>query len=291
MEPIIATIISTLAFGLLALVYKRLRERGVQTLSVMGLGAFCVPAWALLSILLMLRGDMPKLTMPYVASLLVWLLVVFLWNWGSKYLYAHKSLTELKSYSLAIGIIVGVVVDALFFRTTLNFPIFTATALFLTGGVLLSKKAYGGEARVTQSLPLRTVIGVLTINAVLAVVATAAYKYSLELQQNILHQIVFTQSFLYGAFFIFSAGDIAQKIRGGAIAKQEVFLISVLIFVATFFEVFMVKNLPLTVLAAVSVIPLVIFSFYDFTTGYLRLSAKNVAAVLLVAVGLLTLQM
>jgi len=63
-----------------------------------------------------------------------------------------------------------------------------------------------------------------------------------------------------------------------------------LLLVATFFEAFMVKNLPLVFLAVVGVIPLALFSFYDFKSGQLKLSKESVLAIILVGAGLLITQ-
>src|SRR3989344_714535 len=135
MLGIIAAIVSTISFSFLALIYKKLREKGVGPMAIMGLGAICVPVWIFIGYLVWLNGDAPQLSRSYLASLLIWIIGVSILSWGGKYLYAYRNLTELKAYGLAIGLLTGLGADLFFIKTVLNpFSVISAF-LLLVGGI------------------------------------------------------------------------------------------------------------------------------------------------------------
>lgn len=290
MLGIISAIISTTAFSLLAVIYKRLRERGVGPIAVMGIGAICIPVWIFLGMTMWLQGDYPNLNSAYIVSIVVWLIGVFILNWGDKYLYAHRGLTELKSYGAAISLLVGFGIDSFFFTTSPRLFSITAALLLLIGGFILSKNANYLPQNNNRPISLKIVIGILTLSALLFVVDATAYKTGVNIQRNILYQIVFTQTLLHSLFFIGGARQIQRCLIEKKITKQDILLIFSLLLIATFFEVFMVKNFSLMLLMVLPIISLVLFSFYDFKNGQLQFSKQSLAALVFVALGLVLSQ-
>ena len=282
---LIAAVISTVAFSLIALLYKDLRNKNVPTLGVMAIAGLCVPVWIILGLWLVKTGDANS-SSAYWLSLGMWAAVVYVWNASSKYLYRYKGLTELHSYSLGGGLVLGVLADMAYFQQAFDAKIMFSAGLLLLGGILLAKKRH--ESR---DIPWTHVAALVAVTSVFAVVAATTYKIGVHLQPNVLSQVVFTQSILYSLFFLTGAQSFVRNIRKARITLKHVLGICGLLLVATVFEAYAVKAFPVTMLVMLSVIPLALFSFYDAKNKELACSKKSIAALCLILAGLLLPQL
>ncbi len=284
MFSIISALIYNIAFSFIEIIYKNLRSKGVSSFGVLAIGFCCVPIWIILGF--WLSSDFIS-SVTYWVALGVWLIVVYLSNLLSKYLYGYKSLTELKSYSLGLSLVLGLIVDILYFRLSIRLITVLAALLLLTGGILLS---HNHSSRKNKSIKWSVVLIILLTNSIFQVIAISAYKVGISLQENIIFQVILTQSLLYSLFFMTGFSSLKTNTVSRQITIKHILGVFSLLLIGTFFEAYTVKSFPITILAVLSVIPTIIFSCYDLKCKELTISKESIIAIILVFIGLILSQ-
>lgn len=285
MFSIFAAIASTTLFSGVALFWKRLRDKNVGPLATLGLGAICIPIYVVFGIILDHLGYAPTFSSPYFLVLALWIIGAFAINWTGTYLYKYRTLTELRTYQTSIAILVAVIVDSIFFKSTASVWNIIATIILFAGGLVLSGNVSYKAIRNTLTLG-GAVIPILTFNAFLQVANIAIYKLAIAYQSQPLYQAVIGESLLYFLFFVVSFRDIRLGTSTGKISFKEITIIGSLLFVGTIFEIYMIKSFSVSLNIVLSVIPIAIYSLYDFKVKNLKLSIQSISALVLVIIGL-----
>ncbi len=285
MFSIFSAIASTTIFSALAISWKKLRDKDVGSLTTLGLGAISIPLWIIAGIILYSLGYIPVITAPYLLSLFLWIVGAFVINWTGTYLYKYRTLTELRTYQTSIAILVAIAVDYFFFRSTVSLWSVIATVILFSSALILSGNVSYKGFRNSLSLG-KAVIPILICNAFLQVANVAMYKHAISYQPQPLYQAIIGESVLYLLFFLASFRKIRVDIGKGRVMLKEAVAIGSFLFVGSIFEIYMIKDFSVSFNIVLSVIPMAIYSFYDFKQKNIKVSKQSILALVLVIIGL-----
>ena len=286
MSGIFALVFSKITFSLIVILWKGLRNKGVSTLSSLSIYVFSIPVLLLLG-LMALRENEVILSGAYMAIVLLWLIPVFVSNLFDVYLLKYQALTEQSSYKLAIATFLAILIDIFVFNTQYSVWILIAAFLFFIGGSILSRN----KLEKIHNVPLVAVFLLVAAIAGLDVVEYALYKEGLLLQSSILFHILISQSLLFILFFILGFRKFIPDLKSRRVSVKDIVTINVLIVIYVVLEAIALKELPLVVVVSASILPLVLYSAFDFRNKELVLSYKSVLALFLVMLGIVILGM
>ncbi|HEU5114136.1 MAG TPA: hypothetical protein VFT82_00020 [Candidatus Paceibacterota bacterium] len=290
MFPIFSAIAATTLFSGTALIWKRLRDRGVGTAGALALGATAIPLWIALGIVFHFLGYAPASGPQYFAFLAAWVIGAFTINCTGTYLYRYRNLTELRAYQTSIAIFAAIVIDLAFFKTEISpWSIVAVVLLFISGWILGENSISTGKIRAAISQG-RVVVPVLTFNAFLQAINIATYKMAISYQTTPLFQAVVGETLLFTMFFAAGYRDIRKAAKEKKATWKSAFVIGFLLFLGTVFEIYMIKDFSVSLNIVLSVIPIAIYSFYDFKNRHVKISKESVAALLLAIIGLVLAQ-
>lgn len=283
---IFALVFSKICFSFITIIWKNLRRKGVKTISNLAMFIFSVPFLFILGYFVSRKFNL-ILTEEYIIVVLLWLIPVFLSNIFDVYLLKFQALTEQSSYKLAMATIVAILIDLFFFKTKYSIYIFLAIILFFIGGYILTKSKIPKSNR----LPLTRALTFVFMIAGLDVIGYAIYKEGLLIQPTIFFHIIITQSILFTMFFIIGRKSLTSDFKDSKILPKDIVGVNVLIFAYLILEAIAVKEFPLSIVVSVSILPLVLYSLFDFKNREINLSYKSILALVLVSIGIIFIAM
>jgi hypothetical protein len=256
MNIVFIALTNTLIGTLLTIKWKRLRTKGLHPVSALGLFCFGIPLWLLTFIALNLKFTIVY-SDRYIFYVLLWSALVILTNLGSIYLMKFQTLSEMTIYKLGISTALGFVVDSLIFKTSFSFPMMVGIFFLFLSGMLLSKNKKGDDKN------MLLVLSIVLILSILGIFQISIYKYALSFQPSPLIHGVISQLVIYICFSFFAYRYLHNDYRLQNYRRRDMLDFSLLIFLFTVTEAFLIQALPLTIIILLSVMSLLIYAIYD----------------------------
>jgi hypothetical protein len=256
MYIVFTALTNTLIGTLLTIKWKRLSTKGLHPVSALGLFCFGIPLWLLAFIALNLKFTVVY-SERYLLYVLLWSALVIVTNLGSIYLMKLQTLSELTVYKLGISTALGIIVDSLIFKTSFSFPMLVGIFFLFFSGILLSKNKKDSDTN------MLLVLSIVLVLSVLGIFQMSLYKYALALQPSPLIHGVISQLVIYISFFFFARRYLRSDYAAKLYRRRDMLDFSLLIFLFTVTEAFLIQALPLTIVILLSVMSLLIYALYD----------------------------
>ncbi len=284
MNGIIAALIMVGFFSCMAPIRKELREKGVESITVMALTGFTAPLWIILALVLSYRYDYAW-SMPYAMNVLAWVVLVIAGSIAALYLYRYQTLTSLNAFGLGFGTLFALLADLFIFKTA--FPMLTtiSIALFISAGLLISH-----QKKRSKNVRDWHVLGLVGFNALLGVVYFSLYKMGLIMQENLLLHVAICQGVLHGSLLLYGYPSIKKYVTKGIITMRHIVLISIFLIGGVFGEAYALKELPVSAVVLMALFPIILFAIYDSKKKELHWNPKTIAAVALIVIAILLLR-
>lgn len=281
---ILILLLSKVCFSLIVVIWKDLRKKGVDTFSNLSMFVFSIPILFVLGLFALQKHEV-VLTWWYLLIVFLWIVPVFLSNIFDVYLLRYQSLTEQSSYKLAVATTLAFLADIFIFHATYSLWMLIAVSCFVIGGGTISRNKISGMSR----LPLVRAFFFMTLIASADVIAYTLYKNGLLIQSTIFFHILISQSILFLLFFVVGSRKFIPHLRSRTISPKNIVSVNALIIIYVISEAIAVKELPLIIVVSASLLPLVLYSFFDFKNREVHLSKKSIFALILVLIGIVIL--
>ncbi len=282
---ILMAVIGELGFMTISILSKRLRNRGVRTLSLLAVYGLTLPLWGGVIAYFFLRGGV-TLPMVYVLSVLLWLATCFFLNFGSVFISRFQSLSEGAGYRFGFSILIAILADVVIFRTQFAPALMIVLAVLFAGGILLH---FGRERIVgdtSMKLPLVQRLGFILLISLAEVATYALFKYAAGLQESIIFHNALMQALLFSIFLIAGGKGLSRDYRGGTFPTVYIVALVGLMCVAAMADAVAIAGLPVTLFIMFSLIRAACFAVHDIRTGELPMTPATLAAIALIAVGM-----
>lgn len=267
MYIVFLALINTLLGTILTIKWKGLITKGLNSVSALGLLCFGIPLWLATLIVLSYKFDIVY-SSEYFLYVLLWSAVVILTNLGSLFLIKSQALSEFTLYKLGFSTVLGFIIDLVYFKTNFSLSLLIGVFLLFISGTLLSKN------KKTKNVNIISILFQLLILSVLIVFQYSVYKYAQAVQPSPIIHGVISQLVVYISFSFFAFGYLRKDYKLRIYNRKDIVDFSLLIFLFTVTEAFLIKELPITVLMLLSVISLLIYIVYDIKKKEIVLSKQ-----------------
>lgn len=280
---ILMAVIGELGFMSLGILSKRLRNRGVQTLSILGVYGFLAPLAMLTAAWFIYKGQ-ADLGIQYALIVAAWLAVCFALNFGNTWLTRFQSLSDGSGYRFGFTVFWALVADLLFFQHQFSPEKVVALILLFSGGTALHF-ARQKTVEATLQIPL---IKRLSIVMFLSLVEAATYflfKLGTTMQSSDLFHNALSQMLLFSIFLVMGWRSYQSDRGAQHLPLPYVVALMVLMLVAAVADGFAIAGLSLTLFVMFSLIRMSAFAVHDMKTGEIPLSLQTILAIGLIACG------
>lgn len=280
---ILMAFIGELGFMGLGVLSKRLRNKGVQTLSVLGLYGVLTPVWALLAAWFVFQGQ-TDIGIKYLVVLGAWICVCFTLNFGNTWLMRFQSLSDGSSYKFGFAVLWALIADLVFFQHEFSSIKVLALVLLFSGGTVLhfSRQKVVADA-LRMPLPKRLVI----IMGLSLVEASTYFLFKLGagMQVSDLFHNALSQALLFSIFFAMGWRSFQTDRAAGHVPAIYAIAMLTLMLVACVASGFAIAGLPLTLVVMFTLIRMSVFAVHDMKTGEIPASLKVIMSVIFIVCG------
>ena len=106
-------------------------------------------------------------------------------------------------------------------------------------------------------------LSIILVLSILGIFQISIYKYALAIQPSPLIHGVISQLVIYMCFSFFAYRYLKNDYKMQFYKRRDIFDFSLLIFLFTITEAFLIQALPLTIIVLLSVMSLLIYAIYD----------------------------
>lgn len=283
MEGVLAAIITVISFSLLSVVWKDLRNKGVDSSSILALLGFGVPIWLTLGIYLM-RTDLPNLPIVYIVLVLMWTLIILAGNFLDVFILRFGGLTELSAYGSMFSVIVALLVDIFWFDIIPRALTYLAIICFFVAGLILSRNR-NKLLKSKRKIPLKIVLFTLLSVSLLYTLGIALYKQGLVYQTTILFHLVITQTVLHTTWFCMGAKPLMKDIQNKKITPLHILASTFFLAGGVFGELHAIQALPVTIMVVIGILSPAIFTMFDLKKKEMNVTPLSVGALFLIILG------
>lgn len=286
---IIWAILNGLIRSLISVKRKLLRKNNINSLSILTIFCFALPLWLVTLFILSHYFDI-VLSKIYLIYVFIWASIVIITEIIWVYLYKFQALLEFKIYSLVFGVFLSILIDYFYFNSSLSLSLLISIVLFFIAAILIysNKKP---QVKDIHKKDIKYFYGILSILFIglLNIWGSFLYKTAVLLQTNPIIHGTFSQIIVFGLVLIIGFKPLIYNIKNGNIKKNNIINLTLLIFLYTIIEPFLYEKLPLTIIALLWIIQLVVFSFYDIKNKEFLTTWKIVLSGLLVISALIVM--
>jgi len=281
---ILMAILGEIGFMTLAVLGKRLRNRGVVTRSILGAYGLLSPVWAALALYFIIQGD-ATFTPIYCGLVAVWIGICYILNSGTLFISKFQSLSEGVGYRFSLTALCAFVVDSVFFNTTFNPQSLISMGLLFLGGTALS---FSRQKQVESNLkiPVFQRLGIILFLAVVEVATYSLFKMGAQMQESYLFHNVLSQALLFPVFFLIGRTYLISDIKTGIFPTFYIWAMMGLMLAAAIAEGFAIAGLPVSLIIMFSLIRVVVYALHDIKTRELPLTPLNGLSIAMIAAGL-----
>lgn len=280
---ILMALVGELGFMGLGILSKRLRNKGVKTLSILGVYGLLTPAWVLMALWFMYQGQ-ADIGIKYMLVLAAWVCVCFILNFGNTWLTKFQSLTDGSGYKFGFTVFWALLADVLFFQH--EFSLIKAFALFLlfSGGTVLhiSRQKIVVDA---LRMPLLKRLAIVMFLSLIEASTYFLFKVGTTMQSSDLFHNALSQTLLFTIFMVMGWKSFQSDRAFGHIPMAYMIALVGLMLVAAVADGFAIAGLSLTLFVMFTLIRVSAFAVHDMKTGEIPLSYKTLLAVGLIACG------
>ncbi len=275
--------IGELGFMALSILSKRLRNRGVKTLSILGVYSLLTPVWVGMAAWFLFRGQ-TDLSFQYMVVVAAWVCVCFTLNFGSTWLMRFQSLTDGSGYKFGFTVFWALIADLLFFQHDFSMEKALALLLLFGGGTVLH---FSRQTVVVDALrmPLAKRLGIIMFLALVEASTYFLFKVGATMQSSDLFHNALSQALLFSIFFIMGWKAYQSDKAFGHFPTSYAVILTALLLVAAVADGFAIAGLSLTLFVMFSLIRMAAFAVHDMKTGEILVSFKTILAVSLIACG------
>jgi len=278
--PLLAALVSGLAFTLLQILFKRHTSPATSPLILPSWLALLFPAWLAAFVACNQTNLLTfTLTPTALAYPLLWAICTVTTTTGLVWLLSRFSLSELAGYKKTFITLGAATADVLIFHT--QFPLATLIALaFLLGGTV-------GLSQSRNRLPTLAEIALIIGWCLIMVFQVSTYKYGQKLQPAVLSHTIIAQGFstaLYALLWLIPTVR-RQPLPGTGV------LVPVLAAALTgvLLEGFAYAGLPLAMVLVITMLPTALMATHDLWHGDLPRTPRTALALLILLAGIVTL--
>lgn len=258
-------IINSIIWTILTIRWKALRSNNVSPVSAFGLLAAGLPLW-LLTLGYLYYQNSFVYSQDYFINLSVWTILCIATNLGALFILKFKALSELGIYRLAISTFTAMLIEAFILHNDFNTPTFLGVGLLLIAGSLLPKNT----AKKINGIKLGTTLLLLLFLSFAGTAQFIAYKNALIIQSLPLFHAMLAQTILYIIFLPICFKSLKKDYLGNKLKISDFIVFGTLIYLYTIIEAYLFKELPITLLIALSVINIILFQIYDIKNKELK---------------------
>ncbi len=274
---IVMALIGELGFMGLGILSKRLRNRGVQTLSILGLYGVLTPVWVLLAGWFLWHGQFDIGT-KYVVVLAAWICICFILNFGNTWLTRFQSLSDGSGYKFGFTVFWALVADLVFFQHEFSSEKVLALFFLFSGGTVLHfsrQKIVDDSLHMALPRRLAIIMGLSLVEAL----TYFLFKLGAGMQASDLFHNAVSQALLFSLFLFMGWRSLQSDKVAGHVPPFYAVVLVLLMLVACIADGFAIAGLSLTLFVMFTLIRMSAFAVHDMSSGEIPVSLKTVLAI------------
>lgn len=282
---LLMALIGEFGFMSISILAKRLRNRGITTLSLIAAYGLTLPVWAVAVGYYALQGQL-QLSWAYAAILSAWLGTCFFLNFGSIYLTRFQSLSEGTGYRFGFSTLIALFVDLLIFKTTFHPTVLMIIIMLFCGGFLLHLSREKTVSDPAMRLPLPQRLGFILLISLAEVSTYGLFKLAAGMQISVFLHNSLSQMLMFMVFLAAGGRTLRQDYKDRNFPSLYLIALFVLMIVAAVADGYAIAGLPVTLFIMFSLIRTACFAAHDIQTSEMKLTPLSGLALVLIAVGL-----
>lgn len=286
MSPVLMAVIGELGFLALAILQKRLRNRGAQTKAILASYGLTLPVWiAIIPGFLIFAGQSIEVTQVYLLIVAAWLCACFFLNFGAVYLMRYQSMSDGTGYRFGFTVLLALLADVFIFSTGLSYEKLVTLCMLFAGGTILhfSRQQH---INADMTMPLAKRLAAIFVIALAEVATYSLFKYGAALQpSSILHNAVLS-ILLFTTFLLLGGREMVRENKDGKLPSLYLVALVVILVPACLADGLAMAALPVSVFVMFSLIRAVAYAVHDIKTKELLLTPANGLAIALIIGGL-----
>lgn len=282
---ILMALVGELGFMTISILAKRLRNRGISTLSLIAAYGMTLPVWIAAAAFLSVHGEI-HFSPAYLLCIAAWLGTCFFLNFGSIYITRFQSLSEGTGYRFGFSTLIALAIDLLVFGTEFHPSVLIVIAMLFTGGIFLHLSREKAVEHQNMKIPLPKRLGFIFIVSLAEVATYALFKYGAGLQDSVLFHNALSQALMFSVFLAAGGRVLHRDYKGGQFPVIYLVALFALMIVAAVADGFAIAGLPVTLFIMFSLIRAACFAVHDIKSGELPLTWSSGFALVLIAAGI-----
>ncbi len=260
---------TTITWVFITIKWKGLQNRGINTTNSFGIACAGLPLWIITFILLQFKYDVVY-SQQYFTYLTLWAIPVIITTLGMLYLIKNNALSEYSIYKLGFSALLAFIVDIFLFQTSFTLYMVAGIVLLFASGLILSKSKKLNK----RKMKLYKTLSIIFILSIIATFQLAFYKLALLIQPSPIVHAMMGAILVYIILIIFLFKPIYKDYKKGKIKNKDFLALGSSIYLITILEAFLIYELPLSLVIALTVLQIFLLAIYDIKKKEFHLSWK-----------------
>ncbi len=280
--PVFA-LLSEIGYFISTIISKQLRNRDIDSLSILGIHALSLPIWIAVFIYLLQTEKNIIFSTEYLLITTAWTALCFAINLGGIFIIKFQSLSENSGLTLGISTIFAVLYDHFLFNDTTSLLKTIPIIGCIIGGIQLSNIREKHNINTTSTISFIKKIPLIIALSLMSITMLSLYKKGLHIQQDHLFiHISLSHILLFVSIGLFGYTKTFTKIKCGALPiKTTAFLVTVSIVTAIFASL-AINALPITLIILFTLLRSISYAVHDFYTKEIPLNITSLATIFIV---------
>jgi len=278
---IIWALIAEIGFTSVTLLNKKLRDAGVETVSLLAIGVFALPIWISILLLMTLNSTDIVLTSSYFFYVTTWVGLCFLANFGGLFLFKFQSLSENAEVGFGLTALMAMLSDFFFFDVYFNLTKIILISLCVSGGIILSHSRRH-QKHLEYHIPVHQKIFAILFLSVISTAMLITYKKGIQIQPHIFFHMALTHTLLFIVFGFLGWKKLLSHMSKNTFRKEFILAIICLGTIAAITSSYAIGALPLAFIVLFSLIRACTYAGYDLYTREIELNKMTAFALFII---------